>query len=370
MGKDYYAILGVARDASATQIKKAYHMLALKYHPDKNPNNRDEAEAKFKDVSEAYDVLSDEKKKQVYDRFGEEGLKGGMPEGGGGGFPGGAGGFPGFSGGGGGGGGHPGQYQFSGEDASRIFSQFFGSSDPFSGGGASFGSAEGGPGLHSFFANFGGGDDGGGGGGFGPFGGMFGRGGHGHGRHREESPPAHKQPPAVEFTYAVSLEELLKGTTKKYAVTRKTRNGGEDKKTFEIDVKPGYKAGTKVTYPGDGGYIHGYHGNADLQFLLEEKPHPKFTRDNANLKYVANVGIREALLGGSIQVPKLEGGTVEVSLGGMPCSSGKKITVSGLGLPDRKRNGQRGDLIVEIQVKMPTSLTDKQKELIAQAFPS
>jgi len=362
MGKDYYGILGVPRDASASQIKKAYHMLALKHHPDKNPDNRDEAEKKFKDVSEAYDVLSDDKKKQVYDRFGEEGLKGGMPGAGGpAGGEGGCQGFQGFPGGGGGGGGNT--YHFDAADASRIFQTFFGSSDPFSGGGMSFGSAEGGPGLHSFFSGFGDG----GGGGFGGMGGMpRGRGPRGM---RTDSPPA-EPAPAVEFTYACSLEELLKGVTKKYAVTRKLCNGGEDKKTFEVAVKPGYKAGTKVTFENEGGFIAGYSGNADLIFMLEEKPHPKFTRDGANLKYTAQVPLRDALLGSSIQVPKLEGGTADVSLPPC-CPSGKKIFLSGLGMPDRKKSGSaRGDLIVEVQVKMPTHLTDKQKELIKQAFPA
>lgn len=356
MGKDYYDILGVSRDASAAQIKKAYHMLALKFHPDKqSPDKREEAEKKFKEVSEAYDVLSDEKKKGVYDRFGEEGLKGGM----GGDGPSGAGpsGFSGFPGGMGGNGG---TYTFSSDDASRVFQQFFGSSDPFSGGGMEFSSASGGPGLHSFFSGFGGE----GMGGMGGFGNMFGGMGGGH---RGGSPPGRKAP-AVEFTYAVSLEELLTGTTKKFSVTRKTRQGGEDKKTFSIEVKPGYKAGTKVTYDGDGGYIQGYDHNADLIFIMEEKPHPQFTREGADLKHKALVSLRDALLGTRIQVPKLGGGTIPIDLPALT-QSGKRLRVSGEGLPDRKRAGQRGDLYVEVQVQMPSSLSDKQKELIKQAFP-
>ena len=90
MGKDYYKILGVARGASDDEIKKAYRKLALKYHPDKNQNSG--AEEKFKQIGEAYDVLSDSKKKQIYDQYGEEGLKGGM----GGGSSAGAGGMPNF----------------------------------------------------------------------------------------------------------------------------------------------------------------------------------------------------------------------------------------------------------------------------------
>lgn len=74
-GKDYYAILGVKRDASPAEIKKAYRQLALKWHPDKNPENREEASEKFVQISEAFEVLNDEEKKKIYDQYGEEGLK-------------------------------------------------------------------------------------------------------------------------------------------------------------------------------------------------------------------------------------------------------------------------------------------------------
>lgn len=83
MGKDYYAALGISRNATDDEIKKAYKREALKWHPDRNPTNKEQAEEKFKEIAEAYEVLSDEKKRKVYDQFGEEGLKGGMPAGGG-----------------------------------------------------------------------------------------------------------------------------------------------------------------------------------------------------------------------------------------------------------------------------------------------
>ena len=117
MGKDYYKILGIARGASEDDIKKAYRKLALKYHPDKNKEAS--AEEKFKEVAEAYEILSDAKKKEIYDKYGEEGLK--MNGGGGGGGPSGP---------------SPSQGNFSytwSGDPNETFRMFFGSSNPFGG---------------------------------------------------------------------------------------------------------------------------------------------------------------------------------------------------------------------------------------------
>ena len=126
MARDYYALLGVAKDADDAALKKAYRKMAMRWHPDKNKGSA-EAEKKFKDISEAYDVLSDSNKRAIYDKYGEEGLKAGFqpgtPEGApdGGGF-GGPGGFsaaqPGMGG--------RTRYTFSNDDATRIFEQFFG----------------------------------------------------------------------------------------------------------------------------------------------------------------------------------------------------------------------------------------------------
>eukprot|EP00204_Picochlorum_oklahomense_P003072 CAMPEP_0118803434 /NCGR_PEP_ID=MMETSP1161-20130426/17151_1 /TAXON_ID=249345 /ORGANISM="Picochlorum oklahomensis, Strain CCMP2329" /LENGTH=104 /DNA_ID=CAMNT_0006731947 /DNA_START=111 /DNA_END=422 /DNA_ORIENTATION=- len=83
MGADYYGILGVGKTATDAELKKAYRKLAVKWHPDKNPDNQEEATKKFKEISEAYDVLSDPEKREIYDTYGEEGLKSGVPPGGG-----------------------------------------------------------------------------------------------------------------------------------------------------------------------------------------------------------------------------------------------------------------------------------------------
>ena len=250
MGIDYYKVLGLDRSATPNQIKKAYHKLALQYHPDKNQTNREEAEKKFKAVSEAYDVLSDEKKKKIYDQYGEEGLKmerdtGNAPGGG-----------PGMNFGG-----MPGGYTFKTDDATRIFQQFFGSSDPFSGGATSFSAGGGDPGsgIHRFFRGFGGGMD--------------------FGDSPQMSPD--REVPPVEYTFACTLEEIANGCTKKFKVSRLMPGNTEEKKEFEVKVEPGYKKGTKIRFEGDGGIRQGYPPNvcADMVFILDEKPHPRFERD-------------------------------------------------------------------------------------------
>jgi DnaJ family protein B protein 4 len=340
MGVDYYKVLGIGRDASASDIKKAYHQLALKYHPDKNPNNREDAETKFKQVSEAYDVLSDEKKKAIYDKFGEAGLKGGAADdagtGAGAGPSGFAGGFP------GGGGGM--NYRFSQGDATRIFQQFFGSSDPF-GGEDPFGG--GGPGLHRIFRGFGG------------------RNGYATDFGDPEMSP-HQEVPPVEFTFACTLEEIGSGCTKKFNVSRRMPSGNEEKKLFEVKVEPGFKKGTKIRFEREGGVVQGFPPNAlaDMVFILDEKPHVRFERQNANLKTTVKVPLKHALLGTTLSVTSLDGRTLNIPLTGVT-SNGRMLKVSGEGLPDRK-SGSRGDMFVQLEVVMPQSLSEQTRRLIEQ----
>lgn len=201
MGKDYYKILGVDKSANDEQLKKAYRKLALKWHPDRNPNNKEEAEKKFKEIGEAYDVLTDPKKRNIYDQLGEEGLKGGF--------------------GGGGGAGPSGATHFTFTSADDIFKNFFGGSDPFAAfgssmfgdddGGNAFGSAFGGAGPRMGGFNFSSGPS------FGGMGSQMGgggrRGGRGHDHHQHQ----HQQqaPQVVTHNLLCTLEELYKGTTKK-----------------------------------------------------------------------------------------------------------------------------------------------------------
>ncbi|KAI4306447.1 hypothetical protein L6164_029722 [Bauhinia variegata] len=183
MGVDYYKVLQVDKKANDEDLKKAYRKLAMKWHPDKNPNNKKEAESKFKEISEAYEVLSDPQKRAIYDQYGEEGLKGGVP-------PPDAGGASFFRTGEG-----PTTFRFNPRNANDIFEEFFGFSSPFGGMGGMRG------GSRSFNGIFG--DD------------IF----SSFGEDRPMSQGPRKAPP-IENTLPCSLEELYKGTTKKMKISR------------------------------------------------------------------------------------------------------------------------------------------------------
>lgn len=218
--KDFYQILGCPRNADDDALKKAYRKLAVKWHPDKNPDN-EEATKNFQKVSEAYATLSDPKKRQMYDQYGEEGVRmsDSMPEGGGGmhgGMPGGFGhgGFGGFPGHGGGGGG---AHHMSQQEAAEFFAHAFGGGDPF--GGMFGGMGGGGPGIQ--FQRQGGSPFGMGGGGFGgdPFssmmGGMGGRVNMG-GMRSQSMPAMNRAPPAFDVIppgTIVSLKDLVSAAT-------------------------------------------------------------------------------------------------------------------------------------------------------------
>ena len=324
MGKDYYEILGVPPNATEKDIKKAYRRLALKHHPDKN-NNDPRAAEKFKGIAEAYEVLSNPKTRDIYDKYGEEGLKG--SSGGGGGTPGNAHGFSSFS--------------FSNVDPFQTFFRVF------SRGGQS-GLSSGG------FDGFGGGDDG-----------VF--------MNLSNFGSGRKRDPPIERDLYVSLDDVLNGCEKRIKVTRTVYN--EDQRTchgeenvLTVTVRKGWKAGTRVTFPAAGDQYPG-RIPADIVFTIRDKPHPVFKREGSDVRYVANIGLRDALLGCSVEVPALEPG-VRVPV---DCHSvvkpGSTIVVPGCGLPYSKDPSTRGDLIVEFSVVFPDQLPHDSQLLIANALP-
>lgn len=348
MGKNYYSILGVDRNASEKEIKKAYRKLALQYHPDKNKSPG--AEEKFKNVAEAYDVLSDPQKKKVYDQFGEEGLKG-TPGGGG------------FRTGGG------------SEEAFKIFESFFGNQNPFGGaGGFTHFTMGGGGGPRAKRSNpfsrvqfDGSGEEME----FEPFGSnMFGGGASSDVR-RKDTP--------IEHPLHLSLEELYNGCTKKLRITRKVLNpdgtGSLQDKILSIDVKAGWKEGTKITFPEEGDQNPG-RIPADIVFVVKQKPHSLFTREGNDLIYTVPISLRDALCASScsstpqvLTVLTLDGRSLRVPISGV-INPQTKIPIHGEGMPNTKSHlNKKGDMIVQFDIKFPESLPHASIELLLNALP-
>lgn len=377
--KKLYDLLGVSTDASDAEIKKGYRKQALKYHPDKPTGDTE----KFKTISEAYDILSDSEKRQLYDTYGLEaarrgapmpdpsesyssagaggpggpggfpaGASGGMPggfPGGAGGFPGGSGGFPGggtfrFStgtpGGSGGSGGNP-FHSFNANDAFNIFSQFTQSEGLGSDDDDIFSSPRSG----------------------GPFG--FGGGFSQPGRQaRRGSPPREKT--SVTVKLPLTLEDLYNGATKKMKIRRRNASGVSEEKILNISVKPGWKAGTKITYPNEGD--HQPDGSTqDVIFVIEEKPHSRFKRKDNDLEMELRLSFKEALTGFSKIIETLDGKKIKVE-NKSPINPGHVIVYPGHGMPISKRPGQKGDLIITVKVGFPTTLTAAQKKAIEDNF--
>ena len=351
MADDYYSVLGVDKGADDATIKKAYRKLAMKYHPDRNPDDK-AAEEKFKEVGEAYEVLSNPDKRAAYDRLGHEAFKnGGM------GGAGGAGGFGGFT------------------DPMDIFAQFFGG-----------------------------------------MGGMGGFGGFGGGGRRQADP---RQPGSdLRFDLEITLEEAARGCTKTIEIDRMvpcescSATGSKDGKDgfkpcatchgtgvvtrqsgffvqqstcpschgsghtvsnpcpkchgegrvqkdvrVTLNIPAGVDTGTKMRSAGNGDA--GLHGGetGDLYVFLEVKPHEIFVRHGMDLHITMPVGMLDAIRGGKVTVPTLDGPTKITLPAGT--SGGTTFRVRGQGMPSLRGQG-RGDLMVGVMVETPTGLNSKQ----------
>ena len=363
MGKDYYSILGVKKGASDEELKRAYRKLALKYHPDKNKAAG--AEEKFKEIGEAYDVLSDPKKKQVYDQFGEEGLKG---SGNGGGGPGGHS-HPGFSDGGF-------TYTYHG-DPRATFSQFFGTSNPFEmfmnggvpGGHRSTGGVEGmdidGIGLEDLLGGFGGHPGRGGGGPQRSY--TFN--GNDMGGHQHYGPKQTRvQDTTIEKEIHVTLEDISKGVDKKMKISRRVfdemGNSKAEEKILTVNVKPGWKSGTKVTFAKEGDKIPGKIP-ADIAFVIRDKPHALFTRDGSNIIYTHKLNLRDALCGSVLEIPTLDGRKQGLNLMDEVIKPNTVKKLQGYGLPFPKEPTRKGDLIVKFDIQFPDRLSGAAKDVLS-----
>ncbi len=314
--KDYYAALGVDRKASADEIRKVYKKLARKFHPD--VNKTPEAEARFKDITEAYEVLKNKKKRAKYDQFGSAWK----------------------------------QAQNTGAPPSG-FEDIFSS---FSGGGGRAGGfeARGGEGFSSFFeALFGGGGAGG------P-GGMGGRGGPAGQTFRWESggAPPRRRAADHESKLPLSLEEAAAGGAREITLTDPATGRG---KTLRVQIPAGVRTGQRIRLGGQGEAAHDGGKSGDLYLVVDLLPHPRFQLDGRRLSTQLDITPWEAALGGEAEVATLTG---KIRLRIPPGSStGKKIRLRGKGFPGA---GAAGDLIAELRVVVPDKLSDAERELYQQ----
>lgn len=312
MAEDYYQVLGVDKKAAADEIKKAYRKLAVKWHPDKNPNNKKASEEKFKKISEAYAVLSDPEKRQQYDTFGSADQF---------------------------------RQQYSQEDIFRGFDldeilRGFGFGGARGGGRTTFRtSRRGGPSAPDY-------DD--------PFASLFGS--TGGGRQYANMPQKGQD---AEYNLSISLEESVFGTDKK--ISFQLENRIED---INVKIPPGVSTGKKLRLPGKG--LSGYNGghSGDLYLNINVLPHPIFARDGNDLYVEKTIKFTQAALGTTIDIPTLDGSTkrLKISPG---TQNNTKIRMNGYGVPGLKGGG-KGDQFVKINIEVPIKLSDRQLKLIKQ----
>lgn len=338
--RDYYDTLGVKRNAGEEEIKKAYRRLARKFHPDMNPGNKS-AEERFKEISEAYEVLSDKEKRQSYDSFGHE-----SPFGRGGARPGyGPEGFRYTSSGAG-----PGGYNINFEDLFRRM-----------GGG---GKRKGGGGGFRGFEDI--------------FGDILGRGARG------AEPPFSSQAPErgsdAESAIEISFEEAVKGGKKTLSLSleqpcpscggsgggcRLCRGSGVTRKTETISVKipAGIEDGAKLRLAGKGNPSRGNGPSGDLYLKIGILPHRYFKREGNNVILEVPLTIEEAALGTKITVPAIDGNiTVTIPPG---TQGGAKLRLKGKGITDSK-NGERGDQYIVVNIALPRKLDEKSEDLLKE----
>jgi molecular chaperone DnaJ len=363
---DYYELLGVPRKSPVKEIRAAYRKLARKYHPDLNPGDKS-AEEKFKQIQEAYEVLSDTKKRQMYDQFGFNvpGPGGGPPPGAGG-------------------GGSP-------EDIHFDFGGF-----DFGGGGG--GAAEGGTSFRDLFSQF------------------F------RGAGAAQAAQEEEHGTDLEYQIDITFAEAMHGTVKKITFTRldvcnvchgagfmpgdekvcptcggsgqvtqvsgkmrfqvtcsrcggagrlrtMCRNcGGEGRlprvETLDVRIPPGAQTGSRVRVAGRGNA--GMHGGppGDLYIIMKVEPHPFFERRGDDLYTVVPVTVPEASLGAKVEVPTIDGrAQVRIPPG---TNSGKKLRLREKGAPSARHSGKRGDQIVEVQVVVPKPEDERVRNLLKE----
>lgn len=336
---DYYNILKVNRNASLEDLKKSYRRLARTWHPDKNPTGGAEAEARFKQITEAYEVLSDPEKRAIYDQYGEEGLKG-MPP------PGSQSRTSTASGSTG-----PNNFRYNPSDPDEFFNEFMASNKPYT-----------------------------------------------FGQDRRRFQPAHRtsatngrseassssqkepgtstshleKPPPVEKTLLCTLEELYNGTKRKMKITRNVaKSDGKvevETEILQVEVLPGWKKGTKMTFPNKGDTLPGYLPQ-DLTFVIDMKPHDTYTLEGNNLLVSQEIPLVDALAGTTINLRTLDGRSLPVRVEEV-VRPGQEIVIENEGWPIRKEPGKKGSLRIRFDVAFPVRLSSSQRAAIRRIMGS
>jgi curved DNA-binding protein len=303
--RDYYTVLGVARTASEKEIKTAYRKLARKHHPDVNTGDK-KSETLFKEIAEAYGVLSDPEKRKKYDRWGHnwEKIEQAQAAGGGAGRPGTRYSWSPTSGGNG----APGGFNVESDDLGGLFDQLFGRSA---------------------------------------------------GRTRVRSAP--RKGADLEQPVEITLEEAFNGTQRTFSIrdaeTAETR-------TVEIKIPAGATEGLRVRVAGKGDPGVGGAQAGDLYLIVNIKPHALFERDGYDLRAKVDTPLYTALLGGEVMVPTPKGSQLALKVP-PETPNGQRIRLAGQGMPQLNGTG-RGDLFAEINVQLPRNLTEREKDLFAE----
>jgi DnaJ-class molecular chaperone len=314
--KDYYTTLGVSKTATDKEIKQAFRKLARKYHPDVNPGDK-AAEAKFKEVNEANEVLSDPQKRKKYDELGanwrayENVPPGGSPFGAGAPFG--------------------GQWSAGGQGGFRTMTEDE-MSEMFGGGGDS-------P-FSDFFTTF-----------FGGMGGSESTGARG-GRAR----PRHRKGEDVEHPFELDLEDAIRGSVQRLQL----RHDGHAR-SVEVRIPAGVTDGSRVRVPGEGGRGAGSAPSGDLYLRVQLKPHPLFDVKGRDVYTRAKVSVPIAVLGGEVDVVTPEAKTLRLKV---PAGTqgGQRFRLRGHGLPSVGKADERGDLYASIELDVPKTLTDDQRK--------
>jgi molecular chaperone DnaJ len=350
--KDFYEILGVGRTASAEELKKAYRKLAMKHHPDKNPDDA-KAEQRFKEVNEAYEVLKDENKRAAYDRFGHAAFEGGGAGPGAAGFGGGAGGgfadifeemFGDFMGGGGGG--RRGSRAGPGRGADLRYDMSISMEDAFRGRKTDIrvptsvscdsckgSGSEGGSSAETCGTCQ----------------------GAGKVRSQQGFFTIERTCPACG-----GQGEVIKNPCKTCSGAGRVHK----EKVLQVNIPPGVEDGTRIRLAGEG--EAGVRGAppGDLYIFLGIKPHRMFERDGVNLLCRVPIPMSTATLGGSVEVPTIDGTRARVTIP-KGTQSGSQFRLKGKGMTVLRSNA-RGDMIIQATVETPVNLTRKQEELLRE----